>query len=184
MQKQLISTIRFVARRIIDNYSNLLAASKSLRVNKAVTSEIQTFTILMANDSEDVCFLVQEALREVPLAIAFYSVENGEKLLDYLYRRDRDTDARNSPYPNLILLDLNMPKLDGKEAIAMIKSNPNFCHIPIVVLTTSQQDGDILHCYRLGANSFIVKPITFDALVEVMNTLCRYWFGIVSLPPE
>lgn len=153
-------------------------------MNKAVASEIKTFTILMANDSEDVCFLVQEAVREVPLAIAFYCVENGEKLLDYLYRRDRYGDPKNSPCPNLILLDLNMPKLDGREALAMIKSDPNFRHIPIVILTTSQQDGDILHCYRLGANSFIVKPITFEALVEVMNTLCRYWFEIISLPPE
>ena len=138
----------------------------------------------MANDSEDVCFLVQEALGEVRLAIAFYYVNNGEKLLDYLYSRYEYAEANNSPCPDLILLDLNMPKLDGREVLAMLKSDPNFCHIPIVVLTTSQQKGDILHCYRLGANSFIVKPITFQELVEVMSNLCRYWFEIISLPPK
>jgi CheY-like chemotaxis protein len=144
----------------------------------------KTFTILMANDDEDTRFLVQEALREVPIAIRSEFVENGEQVLDYLYCRGRYAGAGNWPRPDLILLDLNMPRLDGREALTLIRSDPEFQHIPVVILTTSQSRGDILLCYRLGANSFISKPVTFEGLVEVMKTLCQYWFEIVSLPDE
>lgn len=139
------------------------------------------FTILIANDDEDTRFLVQEALREVRLAIRSEFVENGEQVLDYLYRRGEYAGS-NWDRPDLILLDLNMPRLDGREALTLIRSDPDLQQIPVVILTTSHRSGDILLCYRLGANSFISKPVTFERLVEVMKTLCQYWFEIVSLP--
>ena len=140
------------------------------------------FTILIANDDEDTRFLMQEALREVRLAIRSEFVENGEQVLDYLYRRGEYAGS-NWDRPDLILLDLNMPRLDGREALTLIRSDPDLQQIPVVILTTSHRSGDILLCYRLGANSFISKPVTFEGLVEVMKTLCQYWFEIVALPP-
>ncbi len=141
------------------------------------------FTILIANDDEDTRFLLEEALREVRLAIRSEFVENGEEVLDYLYRRGRYPGS-NWVRPDLILLDLNMPRLDGREALTSIRADPDLQQIPVVILTTSHRSGDILLCYRLGANSFISKPVTFEGLVEVMKTLCQYWFEIVSLPPR
>ena len=139
------------------------------------------FTILIANDDEDTRFLMQEALREVRSAIRSEFVENGEQVLDYLYRRGEYAGS-NWDRPDLILLDLNMPRLDGREALTLIRYDPDLQQIPVVILTTSHRSGDILLCYRLGANSFISKPVTFEGLVEVMKTLCQYWFEIVSLP--
>lgn len=138
----------------------------------------------MANDDEDTRFFVQESLGEIQVPIRIEFVENGEQVLDYLYCRGKYVGASNWHFPDLILLDLNMPRLDGREALTLIKSDPDLQHIPIVILTTSQSSGDILLCYRLGANSFISKPVTFEGLVEVMKTLCQYWFEIVSLPHE
>ncbi|MEG4233156.1 response regulator [Microcoleus sp. Pol11C3] len=142
------------------------------------------FTLLIANDDEDTRFLVEEALREVRLAIRSEFVENGEQVVEYLYRRSQYVDSSNWHQPDLILLDLNMPRLDGRETLTLIRSDPHLQQIPVVMLTTSHRSGDILLCYRLGANSFISKPVTFEGLVEVMKTLCEYWFGIVSLPPD
>lgn len=142
------------------------------------------FTLLIANDDEDTRFLMEEALREVRLAITSEFVENGEQVLDYLYRRGQYFASSNWHQPDLILLDLNMPRLDGRETLTLIRSDPHLQHIPVVMLTTSHRRGDILLCYRLGANSFISKPVTFEGLLEVMKTLCEYWFEIVSLPPD
>ncbi|MEZ2251936.1 response regulator [Microcoleus sp.] len=149
-----------------------------------MNNQNKTFTILMANDDEDTRFFVQESLREIPIAIRIEFVENGEQMLDYLYCRGSYAEASNGRFPDLILLDLNMPRLDGPEALTLIRSDPDLQHLPVVILTTSQSSGDILLCYRLGANSFISKPVTFEGLVEVMKTLCQYWFEIVSLPSE
>lgn len=128
--------------------------------------------------------LAREALAESRLANNLHFVQNGEELMDYLYRRGKYTDESNSPRPGLILLDLNMPKKDGREALREIKADPNLRQIPIVVLTTSKAEEDIYRSYDLGANSFITKPVTFASLVEVMKTIGKYWFEIVELPPE
>ncbi|MEG4960663.1 MULTISPECIES: response regulator [unclassified Microcoleus] len=144
----------------------------------------KNFTLLIANDDEDTRFLVKEALREVRLAIKSEFVENGEQVLDYLYRRGQYVGSSNWHQADLILLDLNMPRLDGLETLNSIRSDPHLQQIPVVILTTSHRRGDILLCYRLGANSFISKPVTFEGLLEVMKTLCKYWFEIVSLPPD
>lgn len=104
--------------------------------------------------------------------------------MDYLYRRGKYVRESDSPRPGLILLDLNMPKKDGREALTLIKSDPNLRQIPVVVLTTSKAEEDIYRSYDLGANSFITKPVTFASLVDVIKTIGKYWFEIVELPLE
>jgi CheY-like chemotaxis protein len=138
----------------------------------------------MADDDEDDRILTQEALAEAQLANELHCVGDGEELLHYLYRQGKYAALRNSLLPGLILLDLNMPKKDGREALQAIKTDPVLRRIPVVVLTTSKAEEDILHTYDLGVSSFIVKPVTFEALVEVMKTLARYWFDIVALPAK
>lgn len=139
-------------------------------------------TILYADDDEDDRLLVAEALAESRLRNELYCVEDGEQLLDYLRRRGRYSDPSTSPRPGLILLDLNMPRLDGREALAEIKRDSELRRIPIVVLTTSKAEEDVVRAYDLGVNSFITKPVTFGALVELIRVLGRYWFEIVELP--
>lgn len=141
-------------------------------------------TILMADDDEDDCLLAREALVESRLANELRFVKDGEELMDYLHRRGKYMRSSNAPRPGLILLDLNMPKKDGREALKEIKTDPNLRQIPIVVLTTSKAEEDIYKIYDLGANSFITKPVTFSSLVEVIKTLGKYWFEIVELPME
>ena len=143
-----------------------------------------TVIILMADDDEDDCMLAREALAESRLANALYLVRDGEELMDYLHQRGKYTDRNLAPRPGLILLDLNMPKKDGREALREIKTDPQLKHIPIVVLTTSKAEEDIYRSYELGANSYITKPVTFASLVEVMRTIGKYWFEIVELPLE
>jgi CheY-like chemotaxis protein len=141
-----------------------------------------TITILMADDDEDDSLLVHEALIESQLPIELHIVRNGEDLMDYLCHRGQYSDSRIATHPGLILLDLNMPKKDGIEALKEIKSDPKLRRIPVVVLTTSKAEEDIYNTYDLGANSFIMKPANFASLVEVMKTLGKYWFEIVELP--
>ncbi len=141
-------------------------------------------TILMADDDEDDRMMTKEALEEAQLANDLRFVMDGEELLDYLYRRGKYTDPADSPRPGLILLDLNMPKKDGREALKEIKADPNLKRIPIVVMTTSQAEVDIYRSYDLGVNSFITKPVSFEGLVYVVTMLARYWFQIVQLPDD
>lgn len=143
-----------------------------------------TVTILIADDDEDDCMLAREALLESRLVNELRFVKDGEDLMDYLYRRGQYAQESNAPRPGLILLDLNMPKKDGREALTEIKTDPNLRQIPVVVLTTSKAEEDIYRSYDLGANSFITKPVTFSSLVEVMKTIGKYWFELVELPPE
>ncbi|MBK8796298.1 MAG: response regulator [Anaerolineales bacterium] len=137
--------------------------------------------LLIADDDADDRVLAKDALMESRLANPLYFVEDGEELLDFLNQRGVYTE-QDAPRPGLILLDLNMPRKDGREALQEIKSNPELRRIPIVVLTTSDAEEDILRTYDLGVNSFIVKPITFDGLVQVMKTIGVYWFEMVALP--
>lgn len=136
--------------------------------------------ILMADDDEDDILLTRTALEESRLKNPFYAVKDGEELLDYLYHRGKYSDPQSSPRPGLILLDLNMPRKDGREALKEIKADPALRLIPVVVLTTSKAEEDIYRSYDLGANSFIVKPVTFASLVSVINILGVYWFEIVA----
>jgi two-component system, response regulator len=140
-------------------------------------------TILMADDDKEDCRLSQEALNDSRLLNEMRFVYDGEELMDYLRGRGEYGDGgRDAPEPGIILLDLNMPKMDGREALAEIKADPNLRSIPVVVLTTSRAEEDVLRSYDLGANSFITKPVTFAGLVDVMQGLSKYWFEIVALP--
>jgi CheY-like chemotaxis protein len=138
----------------------------------------------MADDDADDRLMAKEAFEESRLANDLRFVEDGVELLDYLKRRGKYEDPASSPRPGLILLDLNMPKKDGREALAEIKADPKLRKIPICVLTTSSAEEDIFKSYDLGANSFITKPVTFAGLVEALQAWSRYWFEIVELPLE
>jgi CheY-like chemotaxis protein len=141
-------------------------------------------TILIADDDDDDRILARDALAESRLANDLRFVCDGEELLEYLRRTGPYTDPQLSPRPGLILLDLNMPRMDGREALREIKADPDLRSIPVVVLTTSKAEEDIYKTYDLGVNSFISKPVTFEGLVEIMHGLRRYWFEIVELPPQ
>ena len=148
------------------------------------TSNNKLITILMADDDEDDRLITEEAFAESRLANDLRFVNDGEALMQYLLRQGDYTDPKSSPRPGIILLDLNMPKKDGREALEEIKANPDLCRIPVIILTTSKAEEDIVRSYNLGANSFITKPVTFHRLVEVLKTVGDYWFHIVQLSPE
>ncbi|GAB0111346.1 response regulator [Pseudoalteromonas distincta] len=145
-------------------------------------SKVKPITILMADDDEDDRLLTQDALAESRVLNELHFVEDGVELLEYLERRGKFEDKAISPRPGLILLDLNMPRMDGREALEAIKANPNLKGIPVVILTTSKQEEDMVKGYNLGAASYITKPVTFDGLVELMKTLGKYWVEFVELP--
>ena len=141
-------------------------------------------TILMADDDEEDCELTRDALQDSRLANHMRFVGDGQELLDYLRHQGRYNGSDDAPRPGIILLDLNMPKLDGREALAEIKSDESLRRIPVVILTTSSDEADVLRSYNLGVNSFVTKPVTFEGLVEVMRTWSRYWLEIVELPDD
>lgn len=145
--------------------------------------QARPITILMAEDDPDDRYLAREALIESRLANEIHFVEDGEELLQYLRHEGRYAELA-PPRPGIILLDLNMPRKDGREALYEIKADPLLRRIPVVVLTTSKAEEDILRSYDLGVSSFIVKPVTFEGLVKIMQTLGQYWFEIVELPPD
>lgn len=140
-------------------------------------------TILMADDDADDRMLTAEAMKESRLGNSFRFVEDGQELMEYLTRTGQYATA-DAPRPGLILLDLNMPRKDGRQALQEIKSNPDLRRIPVVILTTSKAEEDVIRSYDLGASSFITKPVTFNGLVEIVRTLGHYWFSIVELPIE
>ncbi len=138
-------------------------------------------TILMADDDADDRLLTKDALEEARLSNRMDFVEDGEELMDYLHHRGK-YEEQQLPMPGLILLDLKMPKKDGRTALKEIKSDPKLRSIPIIILTTSKAEEDIVRTYDLGASSYITKPVTFEEMVEAMKTLAKYWFQIVELP--
>ena len=141
-------------------------------------------TVLVADDDEDDRSFIRRAWSKSRVANDLRFVEDGEELIEYLNHAGRYSDPASSPRPAVILLDLNMPKKDGREALAEIKADPNLKRIRIVVLTTSKEEEDIYRSYDLGASSYIQKPVTFEALVKVIKTLGRYWLDIVELPGD
>jgi CheY-like chemotaxis protein len=147
-----------------------------------MSGEGRPITILLADDDEEDLMMTQEALRQSRLGNDLRSVLDGEELMDYLLHRGAHADRADSPRPGLILLDLNMPKKDGREALAEIKADSDLRTIPVIVLTTSKTEEDVFRSYDLGVSSFITKPVTFPGLVEAMRVLSRYWFEIVELP--
>lgn len=138
-------------------------------------------TILMADDDPDDRQLAADALTEARLANPLVFVEDGEELLEYLHATGRYADQPPTR-PAVILLDLNMPRMDGREALEQIKADPSLRKIPVVVLTTSAEEEDIVGSYDLGVAGYVTKPVTFLELVEVMRGIGDYWFEIVRLP--
>ena len=138
--------------------------------------------ILLAEDDPEDVYLISEALEENQITNPLYIVENGEELLEYLHREGKYADASQFPRPGLILLDLNMPLLDGREALEVINQDPDLKQIPIVVLTTSDTEEDIKKSYESGAKGFVTKPVTFQGLLETLKTIGEYWLDVVKLP--
>lgn len=145
---------------------------------------VREIVVLMADDDEDDRLLAQDALRESGSPHDLRFVSDGVELFEYLEERGAYADPQSAPRPDIILLDLNMPRLDGREALRVLKLDPRWRRTPVVVLTTSKAEEDVLRSYDLGANSYIPKPVTFEGLVEVMRNLARYWSDTVQLPPE
>ena len=139
-------------------------------------------TILIADDDEDDRNWVKDALTESPVPSNLRFVTDGEELMDFLRHRGRYAAPRDLSYPGLIILDLNMPRKDGREALKEIRADPRLRHIPVVILTTSQAESDVFYTYNIGANTFIQKPVTLESLSEIMRALTRYWFEIAKLP--
>lgn len=137
--------------------------------------------ILMADDDLDDKMLMKEALEENSFLNKIHFVDDGEELMLYLYKRGK---YRSVPTfrPGMILLDLNMPKIDGREALKIIKSDTDLKRIPVVIYTTSKSEDDVISTYDLGVNSFICKPVGYDQLVEIARQIGNYWFRIVTLP--
>lgn len=139
-------------------------------------------TILMADDDADDREMTHDAFVANHLANELRFVEDGVELMDYLKRRGKYAAAGAAPTPGIILLDLNMPKKDGREALEEIKADPKLREIPVIVLTTSKEEEDIHRSYQLYANSYITKPVTFESLISLVSTLGKYWMEIVELP--
>lgn len=144
----------------------------------------QAVVILVADDDPDDRQMTKEAFQESLLANDLRFVEDGEELMDYLNQRGKYASEGAAPVPGLILLDLNMPRKDGREALQEIKANPKLRAIRVVIMTTSKAEEDVLRSYDLSAASYIAKPVTFERLVEVVRTLGKYWLEIVELPPN
>src|SRR6266545_1165908 len=147
-----------------------------------MSRHVNSITILIADDDVDDRMMMRDALEESRLANDIRFVEDGEELMDYLQHRGKFENPADSPRPGIILLDLNMPKKDGREALAEIKADPRLKTIRIIILTTSKAEEDILRTYELSAASYITKPVTFAGLVDVVKTLGKYWLEIVELP--
>jgi CheY-like chemotaxis protein len=149
-----------------------------------MSAQIKANVILMADDDADDRLLAQDALKDSGLDAEVRFVEDGVELLDYLHRRNKYSDAASSPRPSLIILDLNMPRKDGREALQEIKADAELRKIPVVVLTTSTAGPDVSRVYELGANSFISKPVAYNSLVGLIKNLGNYWFNVVMLPAK
>jgi len=147
-----------------------------------MTDPEKTPTILMADDDQEDCQLVGDALCDVGFAHDLRIVRDGEELWDYLRRRGSYANARAAPRPDLILLDLNMPCKDGREVLVEVKADPCFRSIPVIALTTSTAEEDIAFCYDMGVNSYLTKPASFSGLLAMMQTLATYWFDLAKLP--
>ena len=144
----------------------------------------QRRTILMVDDDGEDCILLRDALRETGRSPNLHFVHNGEELFDYLRHQGEYEEGRNTPRPDLILLDLKMPRKDGRETLRELKADPLWRAIPVVALTTSTAGDDVTFCYNAGVNAYVTKPATFRKLVALIESLCKYWFDVVTLPPK
>lgn len=140
--------------------------------------------ILIADDDEDDRLMTKEAFEELQIKNELFFVKDGVELLEYLNHQGAYADPESSPRPGLILLDLNMPRMDGREVLMAIKKDDNLKSIPVSIFSTSKAEEDVLRSYNLGVNCFITKPVTYKALVKAISQLNSFWFELVSLPAE
>ena len=147
-----------------------------------MTETPSAITIHMCDDDPDDQLLVTDALLEARLATPIDFTSNGRELLQYLNREGEYAKLKGQPLPGLILLDLNMPIMDGREVLKVLKNDDKFKSIPIVILTTSKAEEDVARSYNMGVNSFVIKPVSFDNLVEMIQSITEYWFNVVALP--
>lgn len=140
----------------------------------------KSITILMAEDNPTDVMLTKEALAHAKVLNSLHVVDDGIDALDFLHRRGKFTKA---PHPDLILLDLNMPRKNGQEVLAEIKADDRLKHIPVVILTTSKAEEDVIKAYGLHANCYVIKPVDFDVFAEVVRSIQQFWFSVVTLPP-
>jgi CheY-like chemotaxis protein len=135
--------------------------------------------VLLVEDSPEDVLLTRESLKEAKVANELLVVDDGESALDFVNQRG---DYEDAPRPDVIILDLNLPKKDGREVLQELKEDPELKHIPIVVLTTSTSDEDVLSSYKHHANAFVRKPVTLDRFLEITTVIDDFWLGIVTLP--
>jgi two-component system response regulator len=140
--------------------------------------------ILVVDDDPDDRMLIGDAFQEIPLKSQLHFAEDGEDALALLRRENGYARLAGQPLPRLILLDLNMPRMDGRETLKALKADPVLCKIPVVVLTTSKAEEDVVRAYGLGVNSFVIKPVTFERLIDVVRNIGTYWVDIVTLPAD
>jgi len=138
--------------------------------------------VLMADDDEDDCLLAKKAWEKAKVGNPLRFVHDGQELLDYLRHKRKYSDPASAPRPAVILLDLNMPRMDGRTALKHIKEDKELRSIPVIVMTTSKAEEDVVRTYDLGVNSFVTKPLTFDQLVQNINTMMEYWLVLVRIP--
>ena len=143
---------------------------------------VKTAVILLVEDDPDDQELTKRAFRNSKLRNHLHIVSDGEAALNYLYRRGEYSEPRTSPRPDLILLDLNMPKVDGRTVLNQIKIDPELRQIPVVILTTSSSEEDVIRSYELGVNSYVPKPVHMDGFIKAIQQLEHYWFELVILP--
>lgn len=144
--------------------------------------DLRNVVLLIAEDDPEDRMLTEEALEDAGMGEQIHFVGDGEELLEFLKRQGQYKNLQGAALPRLILLDLNMPRMDGREALKEIKAEAGLRHIPVIAFTTSKAEEDILKTYDLGVASFITKPVTYEALVNVMKTVDNYWFHTVNLP--
>lgn len=147
-------------------------------------SKAKKAVILLVEDDPGDQELTRRALLEGDVPHELRVVEDGEEALDYLLRRGRYADPRQNPLPDLILLDLNLPRLTGRQVLEHISNEPRLARIPVIVVTTSQQEKDMLQSYDNGACSYVVKPSSIDEFIRVVRTIEEYWLDVVRLPPS
>jgi CheY-like chemotaxis protein len=135
--------------------------------------------ILLVDDDEDDCLLVEEALKSIDLVNEFRVARDGKEMIEYL---NGCKASSHIAWPDLILLDLNMPRQDGREALREMRADPMFRSIPVVIFTTSRAVRDVNLCYELGANAYLIKPMSFEGLAEMLSSLCSFWFRFATLP--
>jgi two-component system response regulator len=149
-----------------------------------VHKQVKKVVLVMVDDDEDDCFLVEAALREACFNCTFRCVNDGLEMIDYLSRNGHYQDSEAAPMPDIILLDLNMPRMNGRQVLKQLKADSRFRAIPVIILTTSSDEEDVRACYELGANSYITKGASFDGILSIIKSIHEYWLEIATLPPR